>query len=537
MGRAFWAGSLTLVALAFAACGDDGGGSETPRKDAGTDASLDASSDAADASEEAEAEAEAASPGPTAGECGAVTFSKAWGGGAKGSLFSLERALDVVVDGQGHPFVTGAYYGDIDFGGGALVAGGSNRSMFVLELDDKGSHVSSRGFGDSSGGVLYAPQATGHAIALRPGGGVVVAGSFAGSVDFGTGTPLLSAEQGGLDAGFCFACFPDIVVLALDAQHSTLWAKRWGDVDGDSAMDVAVAPNGAIFAAGSFTGTLDFGTGSPLVSAGKADAFVVKLDASGTPLWAKRFGGPGDDVANAVLLEGASVRVAGATSGGADFGSGPSSIGGESDAFLVSLAESDGLVTGGRVLGASQRGGLMGLALGASGSVLVSGWVRGTLSFAGKSHGPTHANDVLIAAFDAAGKELWARVAGTSENDSANGVEVVGGGVLVTGSAGGGQLDLGGGPLLGNYYYDSAFVLELDSSGAHVCSRRWLADSLNEPIGDAATLGASIDGLGIAVASSGAVWVVGALTGKSDVGAGAFQSSGGTDVLVVRTEP
>lgn len=535
--RHAWAAACA-AGLSFAACGDDDDGGARPGS--GADAGSDADSGAdvsEDGSGDAAPEAESGAPQATAGECGAVELSKAFGGGKKGSLLALERGLDVVVDAEGHAFAAGAYFGDADFGGGALVAGGANRSMFVARWDSAGAHVASKGFGDPSSGLLYAPQATGHAIALRPGGGVVVAGSFAGSVDFGTGTALISAEQGGLDAGFCLACSPDIVVLALDGAHATLWAKHWGDVEGDVAFDVAVASSGEVFVVGSFQGTLSFGVGAPLTSAGKSDAFVAKLDANGAPVWATRFGGVGDDVASALVLDGAGLWVGGSFTSGADFGKGPTVVAGENDAFLSKLSQADGAITSSRVLGASQRAGLSSLAVGPGGAVFGAGYVRGKLGFAEKDH-LTYANDALVVAFDAAGSDAWARVFGTGENDAANAVAVgASGAVLVTGSVGDGPLDLGGGPLLTNGLHDSAFVLELDPSGAHVCSRRWNAEPTGERIGDSATLGASVDGFGIAADPTGNVWVVGALTGHADVGAGDVASSGGTDVLVVKTQP
>lgn len=535
-----WHGWIVACAagLSIAACGEDsdpGGGS---KPDASLDASTDAGADVSDdGPSDATADVEASAPKATAGECGAVELSKAFGGGKKGSLFSLERGLDVVADAGGGAWATGAYFGDADFGGGPLVAGGANRSMFVAHWDAAGAHVTSKGFGDPSSGLLYAPQATGHALALRPGGGVVVGGSFAGSVDFGTGTSLVSAEEGGADAGFCLSCASDIVVLALDAGGATLWAKHWGDVEGDIAFDVAVAPSGDVFVVGSFHGTLSFGVGSPLTSAGQADAFVARLDPSGAPVWAKRFGGAGDDVASAVVLDGTSLWVGGSFSGGADFGQGSTPVAGENDAFLLKMAQADGAVSASRVLGASQRAGLTSLALGPAAALVGAGYVRGKLSFAGKDH-LTYANDALVVGFDSAGKDAWGRVFGTGENDAANAVAVaVSGNLLVTGSVGNGPLDLGGGPLLSNNLHDSAFVLELEPSGAHVCSRRWNAEPTGESVGDSATLGASVDGFGIAADPAGNVWVVGALTGRTDVGAGMLESSGGTDVLVVKTKP
>jgi hypothetical protein len=53
---------------------------------------------------------------------------------------------------------------------------------------------------------------------------------------------------------------------------------------------------GNVVIAGTFQGTENFGTG-PLVSAGSWDIYVAKYSVSGAPVWSRRFGGAGDEIA------------------------------------------------------------------------------------------------------------------------------------------------------------------------------------------------------------------------------------------------
>ncbi|MFO0565671.1 MAG: hypothetical protein U0263_08415 [Polyangiaceae bacterium] len=531
---------IVFAAGLGAACGSE---SEEPARkasDAGSDAS-DAPDAAAEDAGTDSLDEEASAPSRTAGSCGATSWAQRFGGSAPGSISALEAAIAVVTDPQGAVF-TGSYYGDVDFGGGSVVAGKQNRSMFVTARSLDGSHRFSRGFGDAAGGVIHAPAARGNAIARLPAGGFVVAGGFAGGVDFGKGTLTSSENPGdsGVDAGlgFCFACFPDVVVLALDEQGQTQWAERFGGPDGDAAQALAVNAAGTIFVAGTFSGLLDFGAGISLTSAGGSDAFVAALDASGGPKWAKRFGGAKDDAALAAAVDTAgTLVVGGAFTGGGDFGGTNLTAAGESDGFWLSL-DSAGNVLDRHGLGASQRGAVAAIAARPGGGWAVAGSVRGQVTFAQKAQSTAY-TDAFVLNLDSSGKEAWARVFGTTENDGAAGVALrADGHVIVTGTLGSGPLDLGGGPL--SYELsDGAFLLELDGSGAHVCSRRWSAKPNNEPVGDSGqvTTGASMDGFAVAAGAKGEIWWGGALAGRADIGKGELVSSGGVDLVLAKLAP
>lgn len=93
---------------------------------------------------------------------------------------------DVAVDGFDAVLLTGDFTGSVSFGGALLqTAGGPD--VFVAKLDPAGGHAWSRRYGDAvaQGGEGIAADAT----------GVLVTGSFAGTIDFGPG-PMTSAGAG-----------------------------------------------------------------------------------------------------------------------------------------------------------------------------------------------------------------------------------------------------------------------------------------------------------------------------------------------------
>ncbi|WP_437290191.1 hypothetical protein [Sorangium sp. So ce406] len=89
------------------------------------------------------------------------------------------------------------------------------------------------------------------------------------------------------------------------------WARGLGGPGADVGWSIASDAYGNYYVAGSFTRTVDFGTG-PLTSAGGSDIFLVKLDAAGSVLWSQRFGSKADeDGAVLTVDENGNVLLAG----------------------------------------------------------------------------------------------------------------------------------------------------------------------------------------------------------------------------------
>lgn len=96
---------------------------------------------------------------------------------------------------------------------------------------------------------------------------------------------FILAGQRGLHAN------SDNLLVKVDAAGGTIWEKRFGGADEDVLYGVAVAPNGAIFAAGKFKRTIDLDT----------SAYLVCTDDTGHVIWDHRIGGNGEDEGRDVI--------------------------------------------------------------------------------------------------------------------------------------------------------------------------------------------------------------------------------------------
>ena len=55
------------------------------------------------------------------------------------------------------------------------------------------------------------------------------------------------------------------------------WSRAFGGAGSDYVMRLAVDRGGAVYFAGGFEDSVDFGCGTPLTSAGDRDGFVVRM--------------------------------------------------------------------------------------------------------------------------------------------------------------------------------------------------------------------------------------------------------------------
>ncbi|UQA62118.1 SBBP repeat-containing protein [Polyangium aurulentum] len=162
----------------------------------------------------------------------------------------------IAVAPDGRVVLTGFFAGSIDFGGGALVSGGSTDG-FVVGLGATGEYQWSRQFGDL--GTQF-----GFGVAVDPAGDAFVAGTFQNTVHFGGG-PLASAGS------------YDVVAAKLGPDGSHRWSRRYGDALDQRGVTIAVGGSpGRVLLAGWFQGGIDFGSGV-MDSAGGYDLFIAAL--------------------------------------------------------------------------------------------------------------------------------------------------------------------------------------------------------------------------------------------------------------------
>lgn len=212
----------------------------------------------------------------------------------------LDRSRAIAVDVFGNILVTGSFQRTADFGGGPLTSAGAV-DVFLAKYDARGNHIWSRRFGGTG-------AETGISVDVDRAGNVLLTGEFQRTVDFGGG-PMTSAGSW------------DVFVVRLDFDGDHIWSRRFGDSGADAGWGIAADVDGNALVTGEFMGTMDLG-GGPRSSAGFEDIFVAKYDASGQHIWSRRFGLVDTDRGLDIAVDGSgNVLVTGRTYLG-DFGGG-----------------------------------------------------------------------------------------------------------------------------------------------------------------------------------------------------------------------
>ena len=214
-----------------------------------------------------------------------------WVKGIGGSSF--DYANDIKVDANGDLFITGVFKNTVDFDPGSSthnLTSNGQYDAFVLKMDNNGNHIWSVSYG--GGGYDY-----GNEIDVDSFGNIWVIGSFRNTVDFNPGSGTSDKTSAGGE---------DIYVLKLNFLGNFLSVQTMGGTDNDNPLSLAIDAFGFLFVTGTFEGTADFNPGNTttnLSSSGSTDIFLVKLNFSGGLLFAKSFGGTGDDGATDVKID------------------------------------------------------------------------------------------------------------------------------------------------------------------------------------------------------------------------------------------
>ncbi len=282
-------------------------------------------------------------------------------------------------------------------------------------------------------------------------GSQILGGVFEGTMTIG-GTTLTA---GAGDTHYFLAKFNPNGTLA--------WAGTADETSGDTDASLAVDPQGNVYIAGYFAGSITFG---PLVingpTDGSTDAFLVKLDPQGVPLWYKTGGiSNGDAYVGGVATDAAgNVYVSGDYSGQISFGGGAANqlVSGNSNVFLYKFSAT------GTPAWARQGGGTNGdfnydLAADAAGNTYLTGSMRGTAVFGNVTLNTANTDeDIYAVKYNPSGTALWAQRTGSAADDNANTIAVdAAGNVVVGGYANDRQV--------GTSFESDAFLARFDAQG------------------------------------------------------------------------
>jgi hypothetical protein len=231
-----------------------------------------------------------------------------------------------IIDG-GALFAFGSFSGpSVDFDPSAATdthSAAGDADAYVTRYDANGAYAWTRTFGGSL-------DDRANAAALARDGTLLVGGMFLGTADLDPGSAVDQHVAGTTGSGF---------VSKLTAAGALVWARDFpGEVNVEQLAGDAA---GAVYAIGTFTGTIDLnpGAATSLHTADGDSPFLVKLDASGNFVWDRIISGNGDHVISSLAVAAdASVWISGRQDGNVSFGE--SSLGEEPGMFVAGLEPS-----------------------------------------------------------------------------------------------------------------------------------------------------------------------------------------------------
>ncbi len=445
-----------------------------------------------------------------AGTYVAVSVDMTWSTYLGGIRDDYGRAI--AVDGSGNVYVTGETYssGWVSGGWNTVLGGGSGGGGpydgYVVKLNAAGAHVWSTYLGGSGNDF-------GRGVAVDGSGNVYVTGdtTTSGWVSGGWHSTLSGTS--------------DAFVVKLNAMGAPLWSTYLGGSSAEYGYAIAVDSSGNSYTTGSSYSAGWVSGGWHTTLSGPTDAFVVKLSSAGAHVWSTYLGGTADDTGYGIALDGSgNAYVTGETksTGWVSGGWKTTYGGGYADAFVVKLNAS-GTHAWSTYLGGTLADTGYGIAVDASGEAYATGitaspsWVSG-----GGQTTLSGTEDAYVVKLNAAGAHLWSTFLGGTDDDYGRGIAVDGsgnayvtGGTFSPGWVGGGWNASFGG-------FDDAYVVKLNGGGVH----QW-----------STYLGGAGDdyGAGIAVDGTGKIYVTGTTTSAGWVSGGWNTSrGGGTDAFAVK---
>jgi hypothetical protein len=450
-------------------------------------------------------------------------WARTWGGSA------YDWGYSVAIDGSGNAYITGFFWGTVDFDPGPGVDSHTSNGgfdVFLSKLDPSGNYLWALTWGGSD-------FDWGYSVAIDGSGNAYITGAFQGTVDFDPGP----AVDNHTSNGDC-----DVFLSKLDPNGNYLWARIWGESSWDEGYSVAIDGSGNAYITGYLTGTADFDPGPGVdnhTSNGGSDVFLSKLDQNGNYLWARTWGGPYYDSGWSVAIDGSgNAYITGLYTDTVDFDSGPGvefhTSNGDHDVFLSKL-DPNGNYLWARTWGGSYDDRGYSVTIDATGNAYITGYFYGIVDFdpgpGVDNHTSNSDRDVFLSKLDPNGNYLWARTWGGSTSDRGYSVAIDGSGnAYITGDFYG-TVDFDPGPGVDNHKSNAdwdIFLSKLDPNGNYLWARTWGGP------GPQCAYSVAIDG-------SGNAYVTGYFYGTVDFDPGAgvdnHTPNGGVDVFLSKFPP
>jgi hypothetical protein len=290
-------------------------------------------------------------------------------------------------------------------GGGYMIAGytlsnngdvSDNKGWtdgWLVKMDDQGNRIWSKTYGGSSDDHFTS------FITMPDGGSVVTGYSASNNGD----VPGNKGET-------------DVWILRLNNSGTVLWKKNFGGSNYDMAHAIAATPDGGI----AITGTTESNDGdlAGMGHHGLKDMWVLKLNSNGDLIWQKMLGGSFDESSHTITVAAdGNILIAGyAESTDGDLAG--STMRGFHDAWMVKL-NNTGTVLWKKTFGGNGNESIHSIVSTADGGIIASGYSQSSTGDVSGNHGK---NDAWAMKLNNNGAILWSKSFGGTEDDGANSI-------------------------------------------------------------------------------------------------------------------
>ena len=345
-----------------------------------------------------------------------------WAKSIGGSLQENGNAIEI--DAFGNIYIVGEFQGTADFDPGPgtfILSSMGHKDVFILKLDSLGNFI----WAKSTGGTL---DDYGYSMVIDRLGNIYTTGIFHNTVDFDPGPGIYNiTSTGGLD----------IFIQKLDSSGSFVWAKSVEFTLNGISYSISVDDFGNVYTTGTFSGTADFNPNSGIYylssNAGSTDIFILKLDSSGSFVWAKSMGGIHIDSGRSIKVDNqGNVYTTGSFQQTVDF---DPSLGGShyisalsTEDIYIHKLDSSGNFMWVKTMGEISINEGRSISLDTYGNIYTTGIFEGTADFdpgAGTYNLTSAGNhDVFIQKLDSSGSFIWALSIGGIASDYGNSIYI-----------------------------------------------------------------------------------------------------------------
>ena len=314
----------------------------------------------------------------------------------------------------------------------------------------------------------------------------------------------------------------DIFVAKLNPSGVVQWVYTAGGTGRDRGRKIALDSSGNIYVTGYYWSTVDFGGGN-VTSNGNWDAFLLKLDSSGTFQWVKSYGSnSGNDLGRDVAIDSNdNIYMLGTYRGTVDFGAGDVAAT-DADIFLIKY-NSSGVFQWVYTAGGTGFDDSRALALDSNDNPYITGSYSNTVNFGGGNITAANTNDLFILKLNSSGTYQDIYTSNIDTTTKGKGLFVDSSGNIYATGTFQNTVNFGGGNITSSGM--DIYLLKLNSSFAFQWVKRFASGN-----------GASGQALGLAVTvdDDGNVYSGGQIGGSYNLGGQSVVSGSNNDVYIVK---